>query len=295
MLHHSSLTAFSACLALGGVMVGAGTASADFLYAADGALSSTGNLYLVDTNTALATSVGALVDAAGGAYSINGLAWDSSTNTLFGSTSGASPTLPNGIVRINPGNALVTPIGPLGFSLQNFAADLDISGGTLYGWAEGSLSALITINTTTGAGTFVGPNGQNLNTTGSGLASNAAGTMFSTPNLATGSIWQVNTASGQLFAPTPLSGGTPMGRIGALEFSSGTLFGVEIVGDGGSGISSNQLISINPLTGAINSIGQFRDANSLAFLRAIDALAIPTPGGAAILCFAGIFAVARRR
>ena len=65
----------------------------------------------------------------------------------------------------------------------------DINTGVLFGWAEGALSALVSINTATGAATVVGPNGQNINTTGSGLASNAAGTMFSTPNLATGSIW----------------------------------------------------------------------------------------------------------
>jgi hypothetical protein len=272
-----------------------GGAHAGHLYIADGALSNAGNLYRVDTSTALATPIGALVDGSGAAYSVNGMAWDSATNTLFGSTSAASPTLPNGFVRINPSNGQVTPVGSLGLTPPNFAADLTFQGGTLYGWAEGSLSALITINTLTGSAAVVGPNGQNINTTGSGLAANAAGTVFSTSNLATGSIWQVNTATGQLFGPTGLSGGTANGRIGALEFESGILYGTELVGDGISGITSNRLISIDPITGAITNIGQYRDANTLAFLRNIDAMAVPSPGGVAALLGFVVFAQRRRR
>jgi hypothetical protein len=279
-------------LALSGLC---GSASAGVLFAADGALSQAGNLYTVDTNTALTTTIGPLVDAAGAPYAINGMAWDSATNTLFGSTSGASPTFANGLVRINPATAQVTQIGLLGLTPPNFAADLDINNGALFGWAEGSLSALISINTATGAATVVGANGQNINSTGSGLASNAAGTMFSAPNLATGSLWQVNTGTGQLFGPTAFSGGTATARIGALEFESGTLYGAELVGDGVSGITSNQLISINPVTGAITSVGQFRDAQSLAFRRGIDALAIPAPGAAALLGLGGLIAARRRR
>lgn len=272
-----------------------GSAQAGVLYAADGALSQAGNLYTVDTNTALTTTIGPLVDAAGAPYAINGMAWDSATNTLYGSTSGASPTFANGLVRINPASAQVTQIGQLGLVPPNFAADLDINNGVLFGWAEGALSALVSINTATGAATVVGPNGQNINTTGSGLASNAAGTMFSTPNLATGSIWQVNTGTGQLFGPTALSGGTATARIGALEFLSGTLYGAELVGDGVSGITSNQLILVNPVTGAITGIGQFRDAGTLAFRRGIDALAIPAPAASALLGLGGLILARRRR
>lgn len=274
------------------------SARADFLYAADGALSNAGNLYLVDTNTALATRIGTLVDASGGAYSINGMAYDFATGILYGSTSAASPTLANGLVRINTATAQVAQIGLLGLNPANFAADLDIRGGVLYGWAEGSLSSLITINKATGAAAVVGPNGQNLNTTGSGLASNSAGTMFSTPNLATGSIWQVNPATGQLLSPTALTGGTPNGRIGALEFSSGVLYGAELVGDGVSGITSNRLFSLNPVSGAMTNIGQFRDASSLAFLRNIDALAVvPEPSSIVMMSigFVGLVGYGLRR
>jgi hypothetical protein len=270
-------------------------ASAGVLYAADGALSTAGNLYRVDTATGLTTTVGALVDAAGASYAINGMAWDSVNQWLWGTTSGASPTLANGLVRINPLTGQVTQVGSLGLTPPNFGADLDMQRGTLYGWAEGSLSSLMTINTATGAATVVGPNGQNLNTTGSGLASNAQGTMFSAPDLATGSLWQVNTATGQLFGLTSFSGGTANGRIGALEFLGSTLFGVELVGDGSSGITSNQLISINPVTGAITSIGQFRDASTLQFNRYIDAIAVPAPGAFALLGLAGIVGIRRRR
>lgn len=270
-------------------------ASAGVLYAADGALSTAGNLYRVDTATGLTTTVGALVDAAGASYAINGMAWDSVNQWLWGTTSGASPTLANGLVRINPLTGQVTQVGSLGLTPPNFGADLDMQRGTLYGWAEGSLSSLMTINTATGAATVVGPNGQNLNTTGSGLASNAQGTMFSAPDLATGSLWQVNAATGQLFGPTSFSGGTANGRIGALEFLGSTLFGVELVGDGVSGITSNQLVSINPVTGAITAIGQFRDASTLQFNRYIDAIAVPAPGAIALLGLAGVVGIRRRR
>lgn len=275
--------------------MGVPAADAGILYAADGALSTAGNLYTVDSNTGLTTVVGALVDAAGASYAINGMAWDSVNQWLWGTTSGASPTLANGLVRINPNTGQVTAVGLLGLTPPNFGADLDMRGGTLYGWAEGSLSALMTINTATGAATVVGPNGQNLNTTGSGLASNAQGTMFSAPDLATGNLWQVNTLNGQLFGATPFSGGTTAGRIGALEFMAGTLYGVELVGDGVSGITSNQLVSINPVTGAITAIGQFRDATTLQFNRYIDAIAVPAPGAIALLGLAGAIGVRRRR
>lgn len=275
--------------------MGVPAADAGILYAADGALSTAGNLYTVDSNTGLTTVVGALVDAAGASYAINGMAWDSVNQWLWGTTSGASPTLANGLVRINPNTGQVTAVGLLGLTPPNFGADLDMRGGTLYGWAEGSLSALMTINTATGAATVVGPNGQNLNTTGSGLASNAQGTMFSAPDLATGNLWQVNTLNGQLFGATPFSGGTTAGRIGALEFMTGTLYGVELVGDGVSGITSNQLVSINPVTGAITAIGQFRDATTLQFNRYIDAIAVPAPGAIALLGLAGAIGVRRRR
>ena len=270
-------------------------ANAGILYAADGALSTAGNLYTVDTSTGLTTVVGALVDAAGASYAINGMAWDAANQWLWGTTSGASPTLANGLVRINPNTGQVTQVGLLGLTPPNFGADLDLRGGTLYGWAEGSLSSLVTINTATGAATVVGPNGQNLNTTGSGLASNGQGTMFSAPDLATGNLWQVNTATGQLFGATPFSGGSAAGRIGALEFLGSTLFGVELIGDGVSGISSNQLVSINPVTGAITAIGQFRDATTLQFNRYIDAIAVPAPGAVALLGLAGAIGSRRRR
>ncbi len=152
----------------------------------------------------------------------------------------------------------------------------------------------MTINMGTGAASVVGPNGQNINTTGSGLASNASGTMFSTPDGALGNLWQVNKATGQLFGATALSGGTASGRIGALEFLGSTLFGAELVGDGLSGITSNQLISIDAVTGAITAIGQFRDATTLEFRRGIDALAIPAPGVAALLGAAGMIGWRRR-
>ena len=271
------------------------SAHAGTLYAADGALSTAGNLYTVDTATGLTTTVGALVDVAGNRYAINGMAWDSVNQWLWGTTSGASPTLANGLVRINPLTGQVTQVGALGFSPPNFGADLDLARGTLYGWAEGSLSSLMTINTATGAGTVVGPNGQNLNTTGSGLASNAQGTMFCAPDLATGNLWQVNTGTGQLFGPTPFSGGTASARIGALEFLGSTLFGVELVGSGTTGITSNQLVSINPVTGAITAIGQFRDSGTLAFNRYIDAIAVPAPGAVALLGLAGVVGLRRRR
>lgn len=271
------------------------SAHAGTLYAADGALSTAGNLYTVDSNTGLTTVVGALVDAAGASYAINGMAWDSVNQWLWGTTSGASPTFANGLVRINPNTGQVTQVGLLGLTPPNFGADLDLSGGTLYGWAEGSFSSLMTINTATGAATIVGPNGQGLNTTGSGLASDAQGVMYSTPDLATGNIWQVNTITGQLVNPTPLGGGTTNARIGALEFLGSTLFGVELIGDVTTGITSNQLVSINAATGAITSIGQFRDASTLQFNRYIDAIAVPAPGAMALLGLAGIVGSRRRR
>lgn len=53
--------------------------------------------------------------------------------------------------------------------------------------------------------------------------------------------------------------------------------------------------SINTTTGAITGIGQFRDANTLEFLRNIDALAVPGPATAGVLGAIGLAGLRRRR
>ena len=136
---------------------------ADISFRSDGVLfaqtGGNGNakLYTVNTSTGAATLVGTS-SCSGGC----GLAFNAS-NTLFLSPNGA-------LVTVNPANAVQTA-GP---TLTNFPANTSVLagmsfhpiGGTLYGLAfapeSGSVSYLVTVNTSTGALTNIGSNGRSL-------------------------------------------------------------------------------------------------------------------------------------
>jgi hypothetical protein len=301
-----TLLGLAAALALSVLSIG--SARADILYAAEGALglASAANptrLWIVNTATAQLSLVGNLQDAQGNWYAINGIEYDYATGIMYGETHHTSPTAPGSLVTINLANAQVSVVGSHGLTGQG-SADLslmdDRGAKPMYGWIEPQASALATINLATGAATIVGPNGQNLNTTGSGLAANAAGVMYSTPNGSQGSIWQVNKATGQLLAPVGLSNGLPNGRIGSLDFdpATGILYGNELVGDLTSGITQNRLITINPVTGVITNIGQFTQVGTGAFISRIDAIAfVPEPSSMVLVgCgLVGVITLAYRR
>lgn len=239
-------------------------------------------------------------DISGNPYAITGIAFDPFTGILYGSTSNNSTTARQSLVTINPLTALVTLVGGYGQGSQTMADLTFAPDGTLYGWLEASSDDLYTINTATGAATSVGESG--LNTYGSGLAANAAGTIFFAGEGDNGPLRTISPVTG---APTTVAtlSGAPFsgisGPINAMAFDAGgTLYAI----DGAfSGDSTRFLVTINTATGVVTTQGQtINNADALAFQPAAAPAAAPEPGtlalmGGAFVTLAGIAARRRRR
>ena len=103
-------------------------------------------LYTVNTTTGATTVVGDM-----GVSSSGDLAFDVSSGNLFLSTPGPTDNL----YQVDPHTGASTLVGSIGFSFV-FGMDF-FFGNTLFGLINGG--ALITINTTSGAGTFVANTG----------------------------------------------------------------------------------------------------------------------------------------
>ena len=227
-----------------------------------------GALYTIDPSTGAATLVGPLVDSSANTYSVTGLAFDSLTGILYGSTGTASPTGASELVAINTSSGLVTPIGS--FGVTGTMADLTFNSvnNTLYG--TNSLSAdLYTISLSTGAAITLGPSGVAGVPRGVGVAANDSGTIYGTPNGASGIGGQLviySTADGSTTVVNSLSGATyPVGAINALAVnSSGTLLGVNV--DLTNPARPTALVSIDTTTGVVTLIGLSIDGlDALAF------------------------------
>jgi hypothetical protein len=124
------------------------------LYAAG----STAQLFVIDPNTGnilSTTTTSQALNASGGLADIGG--------TLFLTTGGVNADSADSLVAINPTTGAVTAVGATGFD-DVFA--IAVVGGTLYGFTDPeqtgpsstspNVNQVITINTTTGAGTLVG-------------------------------------------------------------------------------------------------------------------------------------------
>lgn len=272
---------------LGGVLAAVGPAvpraAGAILYGATGTGSGTGTLVTIDPATGAYTVVGPLNDASGNNYRITGLAVHPTTGVLYGSSNNQSPTNPRSLVMIDPLTALVTLVGSYGTPSQTMA-DLTFSSlGVLYGWLEASDDDLYTINPVTGAAALVGESG--LSTYGSGLAADSSGTLYFAGDGTGGTLWTINPATG---APTP---GPTLGNgpgnsgdpVAALAFSPlGVLYGV--VGSFGG---TAYLVTIDPLTGGITTIGQTIDRlDAIAFTP--GASEIPEPSSLSLLLLGGL-------
>jgi hypothetical protein len=224
---------------------------------------------------------------------VTGLAFDPSSGLLYGSTNNQSPTAPSSLILINPTTALATLVGSYGTPNQTMADLTFRPDGTLYGWLEASTDSLFTINKLTGAVSLVGSSG--IGTYGSGLASDAAGTLYYTGS-GTGSVLRtINPVTGLPTVVATLSGGVNFGDpINALAFdSSGVLFGVE-----NAFASAAYLTSIDTSTGLITVRGQSIDRlDAIAFQA--DSISTPEPSTIVSLGIAGLIAlgygVRRRR
>jgi hypothetical protein len=188
-------------------------------------------------------------------FAVTGLAIDPTTGTLYGatgrSTSGGAPN-PGSLITINRTTGAGTLIGDE-LPTTQAAADLTFTpDGTLYGWLEDSLDDLAVINKATGAATVVGDSG--LDTYGSGLASNAAGTLFFTGEGEQGRLHTIDRNTGVATQVGTLNGPDGGPGISALAFdAAGTLFGTRIPSD--SPAFASDLITIATPSGAITSKG----------------------------------------
>jgi hypothetical protein len=123
------------------------------------------SLVTIDQADGSLTTIGSIDDYS----SVRGLAYDVNSATLYGvgipllmgeSTEGVNDEL----FTIDPGTAMTTPVGTIGFSLGGleFGPDGQLLGGTDGGGGgEGAGStSLVSVNTQTGLGTVIGSTGQ---------------------------------------------------------------------------------------------------------------------------------------
>jgi hypothetical protein len=267
----SALVALLALLLLGAV-----PARADTLYAATGFGGVNGELYILNpANGSVITDVGPLVDSSGHHYGISGLAFHPTTGVLYGSTANRSPTARGHLVIVNPATALVTDVGSFGLSTGTFAGiTFDPTTGTLYGYHLGRTGDhwLYTINLATGAATKVGT-GSRPFSKGEGLAADATGTIWGTPNGCPGGDLDTFSKTTGVATVVATLSNCPIvsadSNINALAFdSAGALFGIN------DPTSHTHLVIINTTTGVLTDQGASVDN--------LDALAF-APGGLAML------------
>src|ERR1700709_1816620 len=152
------------------------------LYVASGTFGAPGSLYTISqTNGALLTTVGPLLDAGGNPSGMTGMKYAPSNRLLYGIPQGNSPPNPSYLVTINPTTALVTPIGPNGAGLTDIA--IDPKTGKMYG-ASGFNPKFYTVDLITGLATQTGSTGLGFQS-GGGLGANSRGVLYGVDNFST--------------------------------------------------------------------------------------------------------------
>jgi hypothetical protein len=256
----------TSCVLLLGLLAGMpGRAEAATIYGADGEHGNPATLYILDPAT------GAPLSAVGPiGFAVSGMSFDPLNGVLYGATAPRG-TNTRQLITINTSTGAGTSIGPLGVTIDELAF---APNGILYGWSGRiSTSSLYTINLATGAATKVGTSG--ITDTGVGFAINASGTAYLAAAGASGVLRTVDLATGAVTTVATLSGAPiPGAAIDAMSFNAaGTLFGINLDegGPGNPGAPGNSfLVSINPTTGVVTSLG--------ASVPGLDALAIvPEP------------------
>jgi hypothetical protein len=280
--------------------IGGRPAWANALYGATGSNGVNGELVILSPTTgAVTTDIGALVDGSGNPYGMTGLAFQPGTGALFGSTANVSPTASAHLVRINPATAQVTDIGS--FSVGSTMSDItfDRTTGTLYGWHAAGDHSLYTVDLTTGLATQVGTLSRG-DFGGGGLAADAAGNIYSTPDGVTAAnptLRTVDKVTGATTTVASLSGGPLSNNINALDFdSAGTLYGI----NNDRGLPSRtHLVTIDTATGVNTDIGGSLDNLDAIAFQSIAA-AVPEPAaltlfGAGAGALAACASLRRRR
>lgn len=249
-----------------------------------------GNLYTVALARGASQLVGAIRLPGSRAVGVTGLAFHPKTGVLYGVTSEQSPNEPHSLVTIDPATGAATLIGDLGYIASDCAFD---SKGTLYVWLQ-TTSQLGMVDLGTGAVTRIGrPRSAG---SPSGIAVDPNDMIYVTTKGASGTLDNVDIATGALQVGPPLTGAPFSTQINAMSFSpSGLLLAIN--SNGGSPASS-RLVTINTATGAVATIGNLPDdSDALAFNTSTGPNIAPTlqamsPGGRVVVIVVSIVLIA---
>lgn len=253
---------------------------AQTLYMATGSNGVDGQLYTLNTTTAVATLVGPILIGAA-PVGMTGLAFHPVTGVLYGATSNDGPSPEHALITINPISGAATLIGGLGAPVGDIAFDPT---GILYGWFAGVPNRLCTINLSTGLATAVGASGVPGSTRG-GAISFVGGVLYAAPSGTTSPLYTVNTTTGAATAGPVLNSAPIADAIAAMgTSSSGILYGIDT--NRSSSPTTADLVTINTSTGAITQVGAINlpgDADGLAFQTVSVAVPTVSPWGLAAL------------
>ena len=240
-----------------------------------------GNLYTVNLSSGASQLVGAIRLPGSRAVGVAGLSFHPKSGVLYGVTSEQSPNEPHSLVTIDPDTGAATLIGDLGFIASDASFD---SRGTLYVWLQ-TTSQIGTVDLATGAVTRIGrPRAAG---TQAGIAIDPMDMIYVTSKGASGTLDNVDTATGALQVGPPLTGAPFSTQINSMSFSpSGLLLAIN--SNGGSPAAS-RLVTINTATGAVATIGNLPDdSDALAFNTSTGSNIAPTlqsmsPGGRVVV------------
>lgn len=210
-----------------------------------------GNLFTINLANGTATLVAPIRLEGNTAVGITGLAVHPATGVFYGITSSLSPDHPHSLVKIDPATGNATLLGKLTEPGSDISFD---SFGTLYVLLP-QTRQIGTVNLGNGSVTALGTPGSP--STSGGLAIDAQGVAYITPNGATGTLDVVDIKTGVVTTGPALSGAPYQAAINAMTFTpSGLLLAVNT----NAGVpQSTLLVSINTSTGAVAGMGTLPD------------------------------------
>ena len=254
----------AAVLAASGILA-TGDAAAQTLYAASvRSLASTGGqgvagaLYTVNLGTGSPTFIAPARLNGTTPIGLTGMAAHPQTGVFYAITSPLTTSQGQSLVTVDVTNGHATLIGELRYPASDIAFN---RAGILFAWLTGT-SQLGLVNLTTGNITPIGaPRGPG---PPAGLAMNAEGVAYITPNGAAGTLDTVDIGTGKITVGPVMSDAPFPSGINSMTFTpSGLLLAV----NSNAGVPANtKLVTINIGTGKVSTIGTLPDdTDALAF------------------------------
>lgn len=217
-----------------------------------------GNLYVVNLSNGTSSLVGAIRLPGSKPIGVTGMAMHPTTGVLYGITAEQSPNHPRALVTIDQASGAASHVGDLGVAGSDIAFDAK---GALYLWLPAT-SQLGTVNLSNAKVEPIGRPGA----AGSpaGIAIDPEGMVYVTSKGATGTLDNVDLATGALQVGPLLTGAPFSTQINSMCFSpSGLLLAVN--SNGGSP-ANTRLVTINTASGVVATIGALPDdTDALAF------------------------------